>query len=81
MFSLTQIPTTHTASSIGMSACGHASLAGGVFGGGASIPATRVAGVVRGRFVALPTQGQVANFAAKRDYATTGSHAWRPPTS
>jgi hypothetical protein len=80
MISMTQIPTTHTASSIGMSACGHASLTGGAMGSVASIPATRVAGVVRGGF-ALPTPGQVANFAAKRDYATTGSDTWRPPTS
>jgi hypothetical protein len=79
MISMTQIPTTHIASSIGMSACGHASLAGGVVSG-ASIPATRVSGVVR-RLVAFPTQGQVANFAGTRDYATTGSSAWRPLTS
>jgi len=81
MESMTMIPTTPIASSIGMSACGHTSFPGGAMGSVATIPATRVAGIVRGRLGALPTQGQVANFAGKRDYATSGSYAWRPPTS
>ena len=81
MKNLNMIPATTIASSFGMSSCAHASLAGG-FGmrGIAPVPATRVSGV-RGGIALIPTQGQVADFAGKRDYATaSGSPTWSPST-
>lgn len=64
-------PATFTPA-IGMSMCGHASFEGVAAGVSPSVS------IRRGRTVL--TQGHVANFAGKRDYAARwGSTSWRPP--